>query len=41
MGGEFVRARKLVLGYFAQHQLEELNGAHHADRDACGVCGPS
>ena len=27
MGGELVRARKLVPGYFAQHQLEELNGA--------------
>ena len=27
MGGEFVRARKLVPGYFAQHQLEELQGA--------------
>jgi ATP-binding cassette subfamily F protein 3 len=26
MGGEIVRARKLVPGYFAQHQLEELNG---------------
>jgi ATP-binding cassette subfamily F protein 3 len=26
MGGELVRARKLVPGYFAQHQLEELNG---------------
>jgi ATP-binding cassette subfamily F protein 3 len=27
MGGEFVRARRLVPGYFAQHQLEELQGA--------------
>ncbi len=27
MGGELVRARKLIPGYFAQHQLEELNGA--------------
>ena len=26
MGGDIVRARKLVVGYFAQHQLEELNG---------------
>jgi ATP-binding cassette subfamily F protein 3 len=26
MGGDVVRARKLVPGYFAQHQLEELNG---------------
>jgi ATP-binding cassette subfamily F protein 3 len=26
MGGEMVRARKLVPGYFAQHQLEELDG---------------
>src|SRR5882724_5936017 len=26
MGGEIVRARKLVPGYFAQHQLEELEG---------------
>ena len=26
MGGELVRARKLVPGYFAQHQLEELDG---------------
>jgi len=26
MGGEMVRARKLVIGYFAQHQLEELDG---------------
>jgi ATP-binding cassette subfamily F protein 3 len=26
MGGEIVRAKKLVPGYFAQHQLEELNG---------------
>ena len=25
MGGEFVRARKLVVGYFAQHQQEELD----------------
>ncbi len=25
--GEIVRARKLVVGYFAQHQLEELNGS--------------
>ncbi|MBU6299792.1 MAG: ATP-binding cassette domain-containing protein, partial [Alphaproteobacteria bacterium] len=25
--GELVRAKKLVPGYFAQHQLEELNGA--------------
>ncbi|MGA7714223.1 MAG: ABC-F family ATP-binding cassette domain-containing protein [Rhizomicrobium sp.] len=27
MGGEFVRAKKLVPGYFAQHQLEELDGS--------------
>jgi len=27
MGGEFVRARKLVVGYFAQHQQEELDTA--------------
>ncbi|HEY4941177.1 MAG TPA: ABC-F family ATP-binding cassette domain-containing protein [Rhizomicrobium sp.] len=27
MGGEMTLARKLVPGYFAQHQLEELNGA--------------
>jgi ATP-binding cassette subfamily F protein 3 len=27
MAGELVRAKKLVPGYFAQHQLEELNGA--------------
>ena len=27
MGGETVRAKKLVPGYFAQHQLEELDGA--------------
>ena len=26
MGGELVRARKWVPGYFAQHQLEELDG---------------
>jgi len=26
MSGELTRARKLVPGYFAQHQLEELNG---------------
>jgi len=26
MSGELVRARKLVPGYFAQHQLEELDG---------------
>jgi ATP-binding cassette subfamily F protein 3 len=26
MRGEMIRARKLVPGYFAQHQLEELNG---------------
>jgi len=25
--GELVRARKLICGYFAQHQLEELDGA--------------
>jgi ATP-binding cassette subfamily F protein 3 len=25
MGGEFARARKLVVGYFAQHQQEELD----------------
>src|SRR6201985_324758 len=25
MGGEFVRARKLTVGYFAQHQQEELD----------------
>ncbi|HEY0281469.1 MAG TPA: ABC-F family ATP-binding cassette domain-containing protein, partial [Rhizomicrobium sp.] len=27
MSGELVRAKKLVPGYFAQHQLEELDGA--------------
>jgi ATP-binding cassette, subfamily F, member 3 len=27
MGGELVRARKLVVGYFAQHQQEELDTA--------------
>src|SRR6266481_1117323 len=27
MDGELVRARKLVAGYFAQHQLEELDGS--------------
>ena len=27
MDGELVRARKLIPGYFAQHQLEELDGA--------------
>ncbi len=27
MSGELVRAKKLMPGYFAQHQLEELNGA--------------
>jgi ATP-binding cassette, subfamily F, member 3 len=27
MQGELVRARKLVTGYFAQHQLEELDGS--------------
>ncbi len=27
MGGELVRAKKLVPGYFAQHQLEELDGS--------------
>jgi ATP-binding cassette, subfamily F, member 3 len=27
MDGELVRARKLVPGYFAQHQLDELDGA--------------
>jgi ATP-binding cassette subfamily F protein 3 len=27
MGGELVRARKRVPGYFAQHQLEELDGS--------------
>ncbi|MDE2133629.1 MAG: ABC-F family ATP-binding cassette domain-containing protein [Alphaproteobacteria bacterium] len=27
MAGELVRAKKLVPGYFAQHQLEELDGA--------------
>ncbi|HET7334236.1 MAG TPA: ABC-F family ATP-binding cassette domain-containing protein [Rhizomicrobium sp.] len=26
MGGELVRAKKLIPGYFAQHQLEELDG---------------
>ncbi len=26
MGGELTRARKLITGYFAQHQLEELDG---------------
>jgi len=28
MGGELTRARKLVPGYFAQHQLEELDGRY-------------
>jgi ATP-binding cassette subfamily F protein 3 len=27
MGGELVRAKKLIPGYFAQHQLEELDGS--------------
>jgi ATP-binding cassette subfamily F protein 3 len=27
MGGEMVKARKIQIGYFAQHQLEELDGA--------------
>ena len=27
MGGDVMRARKLVPGYFAQHQLEELDGS--------------
>jgi ATP-binding cassette subfamily F protein 3 len=27
MGGEMVRAKKLTIGYFAQHQLEELDGS--------------
>jgi ATP-binding cassette subfamily F protein 3 len=27
MGGEMVRARKLIPGYFAQHQLDELDGS--------------
>ena len=27
MGGELTRARKWLPGYFAQHQMEELNGA--------------
>ena len=27
MGGEIMRARKLVPGYFAQHQMEELDGS--------------
>src|SRR5262249_30686578 len=27
MSGEIVRARKLLPGYFAQHQLEELDGS--------------
>ena len=41
MGGEMMRARKLVPGYFAQHQLEELDGADHADRDPGSSCAPS
>ena len=39
MSGEMVRARKLVPGYFAQHQLEELDGSDHADPDA-GAAAP-
>jgi len=27
MGGEIVRARKLIPGYFAQHQMDEFDGA--------------
>jgi ATP-binding cassette, subfamily F, member 3 len=27
MGGEVIRARRLIPGYFAQHQLDELDGA--------------
>jgi ATP-binding cassette subfamily F protein 3 len=27
MGGEVIRARKLIPGYFAQHQMDELDGA--------------
>jgi ATP-binding cassette subfamily F protein 3 len=27
MGGDMVRAKKLTIGYFAQHQLEELDGS--------------
>ena len=41
MGGEFTPARKLVVGYFAQHQLEELDTHHHADPDAGSACAPS
>jgi ATP-binding cassette subfamily F protein 3 len=29
-GGELIRARKLVTGYFAQHQLDELDGTKTA-----------
>ena len=34
MAGEMIRARKLVVGYFAQHQLEELDGAMTPHRNA-------
>ncbi len=27
MGGEIIRARRLIPGYFAQHQMDELDGA--------------
>jgi ATP-binding cassette subfamily F protein 3 len=30
MSGQITRAHKLAVGYFAQHQLEELNGAESA-----------
>src|ERR1051326_3276660 len=30
MSGEFIRARKLITGYFAQHQLEELDASKTA-----------
>ena len=40
MGGEFTPARKLVVGYFAQHQQEELDLTHHADRDPVSSLRP-
>ena len=40
MGGELVRARKLVVGYFAQHQQEELDTPSTRSRP-CRGCGPN
>jgi len=39
MGGSAARAKKLVPGYFAQHQLEELNG-HITPIDTLGLLRP-